>query len=115
MQPPRLRHLRLPAAFGAGRHLSGVCEMAIILVTYDLMKPGKDYKSVHDYMKTFNWCKGLESVWLLDTTISPSAIRDKLVSLIDENDKVFVVRITREWASQNYYCGDWLNKPERNW
>jgi hypothetical protein len=89
--------------------------MAIILVTYDLMSPGRDYKPVHDYMKTFTWCKGLESVWLLDTTVSPEIIRDHLITLVDANDKFFVVRLHQSWGSFNYYCGDWLNKPERNW
>ena len=89
--------------------------MAIILVTYDLKKPGQDYDAVHDYLKRFTRCKGLESVWLLDTTTSWSAIRDHLKSLVDDNDVLFVVRITRDWASFNYHCGDWLNKPERTW
>jgi hypothetical protein len=89
--------------------------MAIILVTYDLKQPGRDYKPVHDYMKTFSWCKGLESVWLLDTTTPTATIRDKLVALVDANDVVFVVKIARDWASARYYCGDWLNEPSRNW
>ena len=90
--------------------------MAIILLTYDLISPGRDYAPVHEHIKTnYTWCKGLESVWLLDTTYTVAQIRDALKNLIDDNDKLFVVRITREWASLNYYCGDWLNKPERNW
>lgn len=32
--------------------------MAIILVTYDLKQPGRNYTPVHDYLKTFNYCKG---------------------------------------------------------
>ena len=89
--------------------------MAIILVTYDLKQPGRDYGPVYDYMKTFTWCKGLESVWLLDTSTSVTAIRDKLKTLIDGNDKVFVTKLKNDWASVNYYCSDWLNKSERNW
>lgn len=87
--------------------------MAIILVTYDLCAPGRDYTSVHSYLKTFTYCKGLESVWLLDTQRAPTTIRDELRSKIDSSDKVFVTRVTREWASWNFTCADWLNKPER--
>lgn len=87
--------------------------MAVLLVTYDLKQPGRDYKPVHDYLKQFTYCKGLESVWLLDTTTPPGTIRDALKGKVDANDKVFVVRIMREWAAFNYGCGDWLNKPER--
>lgn len=88
--------------------------MSVVLVTYDLKKPGQSYEPVHQYLKTYSYCKGLESVWLLDTLKSPATIRDELKTLVDKNDTVFAVRIAREWASYNYICGDWLNKPERN-
>jgi hypothetical protein len=90
--------------------------MAIFLITYDLKQPGRNYQPVFDHIKAnYSWCKGLESVWLVDSLKSSSAIRDEIRAIIDTNDEVFVVRLQREWASFNYYCGDWLNKPERNW
>lgn len=89
--------------------------MAIILVTYDLMAPGKDYKPVHEYLRKYTYCKGLESVWLLDTTNSTESIRDNLKKLVDNNDKVFVTQIARSWASLSYSCGAWLNEPGRSW
>lgn len=84
------------------------------MVTYDLKQPGRDYAPVHTYLKQFTHCKGLESVWLLDTTASPESIRIALRSVVDSNDKLFVVKITRDWASWNYGCGDWLNAPGRS-
>ena len=89
--------------------------MAIVLVSYDLKKPGRNYTPVHDYLKGFTYCKGLESVWLLDTTTGTDAIRDKLKTLVDANDIVFVVRLVKDWASFNYGCGQWLNEPARRW
>lgn len=89
--------------------------MAIILVTYDLKKPGRNYQPVFEYLKRFTHCKSLESVWLLDTTVALTSIRDSLKRITDDNDVIFVVRLVREWAASNYGCGDWLNKPERNW
>jgi hypothetical protein len=88
--------------------------MAVTLVTYDLKKPGRNYQPVHDYLKKYTYCKGLESVWLLDTTATTAKIRDDLKALVDANDIVFVARLTGSWASFNYGCGDWLNKPERS-
>lgn len=89
--------------------------MAVILVTYDLKQPGRNYQPVYDYLKTHTWCKGIESVWLLDTTKSVSTIRDEIGRIVDSNDIIFVVRLMREWASRHYYCGDWLNSQDRNW
>lgn len=88
--------------------------MAVVLVTYDLMQPGRNYTPVYEYLKKFTYCKGLESVWLLDTQKSPTSIRDDLTKLVDTNDKLFVVKITRDWASRHFSCGDWLNKSERS-
>jgi hypothetical protein len=62
--------------------------MAIILVSYDLKQPGRNYEPVWDYLKRFNHCRGLESVWLLDTGASPATVRDNLRTLIDSNDVV---------------------------
>lgn len=89
--------------------------MAIILVTYDLKKAGQNYQGVHDFLKRFAYCKGLESVWLLDTTTPVATIRDALQQLTDANDVLFVVRLQRDWASAAYGCAEWLNKPERSW
>jgi hypothetical protein len=87
--------------------------MATLLVTYDLCAPARDYNSVHAYLRSFTHCKGMESVWLLDTAREPTVVRDELMKLVDRNDKVFVVRITSRWGSFNYTCADWLNRPER--
>src|SRR5262245_2359961 len=90
-------------------------DMAIILVTYDLKQPGRNYAPVHTYLRQFTHCKGLESVYVLDTNLPTSTIRDNLRLVVDENDIVFVVRLLRDWHSLNYACADWLNAPERNW
>lgn len=89
--------------------------MAIILVTYDLRKPGRNYEPVYEYLKRFTYCHHLESVWLLDTNKSTEAIRDELKPKVDANDAFFVVRIQRDWGALNFGCGTWLNANDRNW
>jgi CRISPR/Cas system-associated endoribonuclease Cas2 len=87
--------------------------MSVFLITYDLKSPGQNYQSVYDYLKKYNYCKGLESVWLIDTTKTATQIRDDLMKITDTNDEIFVVKITRTWGSYNYYCADWLNDDSR--
>lgn len=89
--------------------------MAILMVTYDLKAPGRDYAPVHNFLKQFTYCKGLESVWLLETQISTAQIRDSLRMLVDSNDKIFVAQLSGNWGAYNFGCGDWLNAPGRNW
>ena len=89
--------------------------MAILLVTYDLKQPGRDYEPVFKYLRQYTHCKKMESVWLLDTTNSTKTVRDHMKQVVDGNDIVFVVRLAQDWGSFNYGCADWLNDPSRNW
>ena len=89
--------------------------MAIYLVTYDLRQPGRSYTPVHEYLKRYTYCKGLESVWFLDTAVPAAKIRDELKTLVDANDRIFVSRLQGEWASLNLPCSDWLKAPGRSW
>ncbi|SFH56410.1 hypothetical protein SAMN05216299_1232 [Nitrosospira sp. Nsp14] len=89
--------------------------MAVYLVTYDLKAPGRNYDPVYDYLRGFIHCKGLESVWLIQTALSSLDIRDKLMSLIDSNDVIFVARLSTTWGSYRYSCANWLNEPSRSW
>lgn len=90
--------------------------MAVLLVTYDLRQPGRDYAPVHDYLKQFAHCKDLESAWLIDTKLSTVQVRDALMQRIDSNDdKIFVVSLIREWAAYGHGCADWLNSLDRTW
>lgn len=87
--------------------------MAMILVTYDLKQPGRNYDAVHAYLRAFTHCKGLESVWLLDTPVSAERIRNDLMEYIDRNDVLFVTPLGHGWAAYSYSCADWLN--QRTW
>lgn len=89
--------------------------MAVILVTYDLKKVGQNYQGVHEYLNQFTHCKGLESVWLLDTQRSPAEIRDGLKRYVDTNDVVFVTRLVQSWGSLSFKCAEWLNHSSRTW
>jgi hypothetical protein len=89
--------------------------MAVLMVTYDLKQPGRDYTPVHTYLKQFTYCKDLESFWLIDTQQSPQSIRDALKQRVDANDKVFVARLMKEWGGFNFGCGGWLNDSGRTW
>lgn len=89
--------------------------MAIYCITYDLRSPGRNYTPVHEYLKQFNYCKGLESFWLVDTQKTASEIRDALKSRVDANDVIFVGKLQGNWASWNFGCGEWLNNAGRRW
>jgi hypothetical protein len=86
--------------------------MNILLVTYDLKKPGADYTGLYEVLKTApNWYHFLDSCWLLSTNETPSQWFEKVRSKIDQNDNIFIVDISRQprqgWLNKDVW--DWIN------
>ena len=71
--------------------------MAILLVTYDLMKPGQDYSDLLKSIKSYPWAKLSESSYAIDTAKTPKQIYDELRSSIDQNDHLFVITLSRPY------------------
>jgi len=89
--------------------------MAVYIVTYELRKPNKDYKSLYEYLKTYTHCHSSTSCWFIDTNRTSVQVRDAVLAHIDGNDSFFVARLHQDWASFDVKCADWLNAPARNW
>ena len=89
----------------------------VLLITYDLHKPDRDYKDVITKLKSFgSWAHDEESVWLVDTALSPAQCRDALNSVTSEAT-YFVVRLQQNWAANNLDedVVAWLKHPARKW
>lgn len=71
------------------------------IVTYDLNTPGKSYSSLISKIKTYQYSKICESVWIVRSNNSSSEIRDNLLSEMDNNDRLFVAKLTGEAAWRN--------------
>ena len=68
----------------------------ILLVTYDLKRPGQDYPSLHEGIESLgSWAHFLESTWILDTSYSPEQVTNKLIPLIDQNDRLLIFEVKR--------------------
>lgn len=91
----------------------------VLIVTYDLHNPGRDYDAVADALRSASggWAHPQGSVWFIDTLESAARWRDRFVSIGDANDEYFVAQLTREWASQNMdsECARWLKDSRRRW
>ena len=72
------------------------------LISYDLLKAGKDYKPFHEAIKEFGSSRrNLGSVWITTPGGSCSHIRDTLAKHIDDDDRLLVLELKSEWAVQN--------------
>jgi hypothetical protein len=84
----------------------------IFLVAYDLREPNdtsEDYQRVIGYIKAnFNWCHLEKSVWLVESALNASEIRDSIRTILYQTDVLFVARLQGNWAS--WALGDERNK-----
>lgn len=70
------------------------------LVSYDLNKSGKNYDGVSDAIKNASngkWCHPLESVWIIQSSLSAKGIFDRIAPFIDSDDRLLVAGMTSEW------------------
>lgn len=90
--------------------------MAVYAITYDLHNPGQKYEELSEKIKSLGaWMKHFESFWLLSTkSYDAIEIRDKLVQVVDSNDKILVAKLEGNWATWNVNQSgkDWLHKQE---
>ncbi len=85
--------------------------MSVQLVTYDLVKPDRDYPKLFEAIKALGtWWHCIESVWLISTGLSSVQVRDALRPYVDGNDKLAVFSLSGGCGTLglNSECNDWL-------
>jgi CRISPR/Cas system-associated endoribonuclease Cas2 len=85
--------------------------VSMFVVSYDLNKSGQDYEAIHKRIKSWptHWhMQG--SVWLIVTTDSVTTIRDHIQKVMDNNDKLFVAKLSSEaaWKGYSSNISEWL-------
>jgi hypothetical protein len=67
--------------------------MALYLISYDLLKPGKNYDPLIDALTQQGAKRVLLSQWTLNTYCSPKQIRDWARRYMDNNDRILISEI----------------------
>ncbi len=83
--------------------------MQCYIISYDLINQS-DYKSLHKAIKSYGtWAHISESIWAVYTSSSAKQIRDNLSSVMDGDDRIFVIKSGVEAAWRNVICSNkWL-------
>ena len=87
--------------------------MVIHLVSYDLNTPGKNYDDLINTIKNFpSYYHLLKSAWLISTKKTTQEAYDKLKPHIDDNDHIFVSKITNRqgWIPNDAW--EWIKQHE---
>lgn len=84
--------------------------MQLILITYDLKTPGKDYSSLYNHIKSFGkWWHYLDSTWIVKTEKNVDDITSSTRLMLDSNDYLLVIDITNDKTN------GWLPRDAWNW
>ncbi len=86
--------------------------MNTLLVSYDLVAPGKDYEPLWDFLKSHNsWATPLLSVYLVKSQQTASDFLDSVRRHVDSNDKVIVIDVTGDtaaWVNLDPKVSEWI-------
>lgn len=68
----------------------------LLLVTYDIKSPDKDYIPLYESIKNSSksWWHYMESIWIVKTELSPNEFFDRIKECLDTNDRCMVINIT---------------------
>jgi hypothetical protein len=90
----------------------------LLLITYDLKKPDKDYNILYESIKNSatKWWHYMESVWLVSTDLSSNDFSKRIQKEIDRNDYLFIVDITGQayqgWLPSKAW--EWIKQYDNN-
>lgn len=78
-----------------------------LIISYDLSQPNRNYSSLVEVIKTLgSWAHVHGSVWYVNSSLTVSQARDRLVRVLDQDDSVIVFDASNNDAA-------WHNlKPE---
>lgn len=68
--------------------------MALLMVSYDLMKRGQEYPKIAKRLDEWGGLRVLTSQWLVRADVSASSLRDDLLAHVNANDRLFVTALT---------------------
>ena len=86
--------------------------MPCYIISYDLRKPGRNYDSLYEAIKSYGtWAHINESLWAVVTEQNSIEVRDKLLQHMDSNDRIFVIRSGTAAAWRNSIAkNEWLKE-----
>ncbi len=71
--------------------------MAILLVTYDLNKPGQDYSNFLEKIRLYPSTRLSESSYAIQTSKSPQSVYKELTPHLDKNDYIYIITLSKPY------------------
>lgn len=90
----------------------------LLIVSYDLRKPGQNYSGLWDELKNSpRWWHYLDSTWLVATSETASQLYNRLLQHLDKGDSILIIEAGKNiqgWLPQEAW--DWIRQElPGNW
>ena len=72
----------------------------IMLVTFQFADGVENPEFIEELKTLGNWSNRIGSAWVLESSLGPRKVRDMLSAKMKPGDRVFVARITQNWAGR---------------
>lgn len=85
----------------------------VYIVTYDLQEPGQRYSELLELIKACgNWARLGQSSYLIDCQEAAVQLRDKFISVLDRNDKLYVGQVLAPaaWTGMSEDVTKWIKE-----
>ena len=77
--------------------------MKVFAVNYDLRKPGKDYKGLHEELKNSpDWWHYLGSTWLIASSETAAQLYERLRLHFDRNDRLLIIEVGADYRCRSF-------------
>ena len=89
--------------------------MAVYLVSCDMPEPHTDFNAVDNELSECETQKLRDSVWLVEWKATSNELHDSLKKFAKEDGKLFIAKISRDWADLIHGEGykDWMYASNR--
>ena len=86
--------------------------MHCYIVLYDLCSPNQNYNKLYTLLESYErWGRLTESAWAIVTTKTYIQIRDEIRQVIDDNDRLIVIKSGQQAAWTNVMASnEWIKE-----
>ena len=85
--------------------------MPLLLVTYDLNRPEKDYSDLFKHIERYSNVRLSESSYAIITDKAPKAVCEELKKYVNKKDSVYIITLKRPYDGYgSKFVTDWLWK-----
>jgi len=87
--------------------------MSIFNISYDLIAPDRNYEDlIAEIKKLGSWARPVKSTWLVETEVSLSDVRSRLVAIMDSDDKLIITICSKgsTWNSLPQDVVKWIKQ-----